>query len=79
MLRDCISSRLLKAYNPEASKQSYICNLFYQDIYRMKYIFAATANRSVRIYEVSSRHFCFAAWIILFILTFHKMFHFEKY
>jgi len=54
MLRDCISSRLLKEYNPEASKQSNICSLFYQHIYGVKYIFAATANRSVRIYEDSA-------------------------
>ena len=52
MLWDCISSRLLKTYNPEISKQSRICSVIYEEIHGTKCIFAATANRSVRIFEV---------------------------
>ena len=53
MLWDCISSRLLKTYNPEISKRSRICNVLYEDIHGAKFIFAATVNRSVRIFEVN--------------------------
>ena len=51
-LWDCISSHLLKSYNPAVTQMSHICDVAYQVINGTKYIFAATSSRSVRVYEV---------------------------
>eukprot|EP00794_Sanderia_malayensis_P020031 gene20031-21995_t len=44
-LWDCISSQLLKSYNPAVSQKSSVSGISYQEIRELKYIFVATASR----------------------------------